>query len=87
MLQLYETLGWWKSTDPEDHAHGGRNQRDQHLRIMESLGGNLLWWNRFIRYTGPAYYVLLILFYIVSPNTRTYRAVVGRHAVYTYTVL
>lgn len=88
MLQLYETLGWWEIDGPLKTMHTEEEINEtKHLRIMESLGGNLLWWNRFIAIHGAlAYYVLLILFYVVSPKYAYLSSeLLERHAVYTYT--
>ena len=88
MLQLYETLGWWEIDGPLKTMHTDEEINEtKHLRIMESLGGNLLWWNRFLAIHGAlVYYVVLIFFYLVSPKYAYLSSeLLERHAVYTYT--
>ena len=88
MLQLYETLGWWEIDGPLKTMHTDEEINEtKHLRIMESLGGNLLWWNRFLAIHGAmVYYIVLILFYVVSPKYAYLSSeLLERHAVYTYT--
>lgn len=88
MLQLYETLGWWEIDGPLKTMHIDEEINEtKHLRIMESLGGNLLWWNRFLGIHGALlYYIVLILFYLVSPKYAYLSSeLLERHAVYTYT--
>lgn len=88
MLQLYETFGWWEIAGPLKTMHSEEEINEtKHLRIMESLGGNLLWWNRFLAIHGAmAYFGTLILFYIISPKYAYLSSeLLERHAVYTYT--
>ena len=40
-----------------------------HLQIMESLGGDQLWWDRFLaQHAAVFYYWVLILFYTLAPR-------------------
>jgi 3-methyladenine DNA glycosylase AlkD len=48
VLHLYETLGWWRKVDwLKVHFAESWNEL-HHLLIMESLGGNKHWVDRFI---------------------------------------
>ena len=52
-LQLYETLGWWELDSELKKKHYEEEINEtHHLKIMESLGGNSKWWNRFIARHG-----------------------------------
>jgi len=88
MLQLYETLGWWEIDGPLKTMHTDEEITEtKHLRIMESLGGDTLWWNRFLAIHGAlVYFVVLIIFFVVSPRLAYLSSeLLERHAVYTYT--
>ena len=53
---------------------------------MEALGGEALWFDRFLaRHASMAYYVILLAFYFISPQL-AYKAseLLERHAVDTY---
>jgi ubiquinol oxidase len=53
---------------------------------MESLGGDSLWWNRFIaRHGAVAYYVILIILFLLSPKIAYLSSeLLEMHAVDTY---
>ena len=41
-----------------------------HLQIMESLGGDQMWWDRFLaQHSAIFYFWVLILFYTFAPRT------------------
>lgn len=87
ILHFYETLGWWTVDDGlrEEHYKEDRNE-SQHLLVMESLGGSVLWRDRFFaRHVAIAYYWCLVIFYMISPRT-AYKSseLLEMHAVDTY---
>ncbi|CAK0808607.1 unnamed protein product, partial [Prorocentrum cordatum] len=86
VLHLYETLGWWRS--PELRAvHSAEEDNElHHLLIMESLGGDQRWLDRFFAQHGAiAYYWILILFFVVDPRwSYNFSRLIEAHAVDTY---
>uniref|UniRef100_A0A7S3L0V3 Ubiquinol oxidase n=1 Tax=Amphora coffeiformis TaxID=265554 RepID=A0A7S3L0V3_9STRA len=87
MLHLYESLGWWRCVELRKvHAAEEWNEL-HHLLIMESLGGNLLWSDRFLAYHAAIlYYWLLILVFLGSPRIAyQFMELLEAHAVDTYT--
>lgn len=87
MLHTYETMGWWETGSNLKAAHYKEEENEtNHLRIMESLGGDTLWWNRFIaRHGALVYYVILIGFFMVSPKYAYLSSeLLEMHAVDTY---
>jgi ubiquinol oxidase len=87
VLHMYETLGWWQIDGDlrRQHAHEEYNET-MHLQIMESMGADRLWWNRFLaRHGSIAYFAILFIFYLSSP-TLAYKSseLLERHAVDTY---
>jgi ubiquinol oxidase len=87
ILHMYETLGWWE-VDGElrkEHASEEYNET-MHLKIMESMGADRLWWNRFLaRHASIMYFVVLILFYLFTPRYAYISSeLLERHAVDTY---
>jgi len=83
VLHLYETFGWWRS--PELHAAEEDNEL-HHLLIMESLGGDQRWLDRFLGQHGAvAYYWILVLFFFVDPKwSYNFSRLIEAHAVDTY---
>lgn len=88
ILHMYETLGWWEldSNLKRNHYYEEENEM-HHLKIMESLGGNSKWWNRFLaRHGAMAYYGVLLLLFMVSPKIAYLSSeLLEMHAVDTYT--
>lgn len=70
MLHLYESLGWWRAGAELRKVHFAEEWNElHHLQIMESLGGDLLWVDRFIaEHAAVFYYWLLVGIYFVSPS-------------------
>lgn len=88
MLHIYETLGWWEIDGPLKILHTSEEINEtMHLRIMESLGGDSLWWNRFIaRHGAIVYFTVLIVMFMVSPKLAYLSSeLLEMHAVHTYT--
>ena len=88
IIHMYETLGWWElgSNLKLKHYEEEANET-HHLRIMESLGGNSKWWNRFFaRHGAMAYYGVLLILFMISPRTAYNSSeLLEMHAVDTYT--
>jgi ubiquinol oxidase len=87
ILHMYETLGWWEVDGDlrKEHACEEYNET-MHLKIMESMGADRLWWNRFLaRHASIAYFVVLVLFYLFTPRYAYMSSeLLERHAVDTY---
>jgi ubiquinol oxidase len=68
VLHLYETLGWFRKKEYiQIHFAESWNEL-HHLLIMESLGGNELFIDRFVaQHIAFFYYWLVVLLYMVSP--------------------
>jgi ubiquinol oxidase len=69
-LHMYETLGWWEIDGNLKRVHLDEEINEAaHLRVMESIGGDSLWWNRLLaRHGAVAYYVMLMVLFMVSPR-------------------
>ena len=87
VLHMYETLGWWELDSELKRAHHTEEINEtHHLKIMESLGGDIQWWNRFLaRHVAMVYYAVLVGLFLVSPRTAYLSSeLLERHAVDTY---
>jgi hypothetical protein len=87
-LHLYETLGWWELDSKLKKKHYEEEENEtHHLKIMESLGGNSKWWNRFLaRHAAMVYYTLLMILFMSSPRLAYLSSeLLEMHAVDTYT--
>jgi ubiquinol oxidase len=86
MLHLYESLGWFKAPELRKiHAAEDWNEL-HHLLIMETLGGNRSWSDRFLgNHVALIYYWLLVLVYLFSPSVAyQFMELLEAHAVDTY---
>jgi ubiquinol oxidase len=86
VLHLYETLGWWRKVDwLKVHFAESWNEL-HHLLIMESLGGNKHWVDRFIaKSTALVYYWIVVALYLFTPRTAyNFMQLVEEHAHHTY---
>ena len=88
MLHLYESFGWWR--DPQlRKVHNAEEYNElHHLLIMEALGGNALWQDRFLGYhVAIGYYWLICGLFFFNPRAAyEFMALLEAHAVDTYTV-
>jgi len=87
MLHLYESFGWFRAVELRKvHAAEDWNEL-HHLLIMESLGGNSQWSDRFLGYhVAFAYYWFLVVVYLGSPRIAyQFMELLEAHAVDTYT--
>lgn len=86
MLHLYESLGWWRGNELRKVHNAEEDNEFHHLLIMEALGGNALWTDRFLGYhVAIGYYWALIALYFFSPRAAYgFMALLEAHAVDTY---
>ena len=69
MLHLYESFGWWRDPQLRKLHHAQEWNELHHLLIMESLGGNSLWSDRFLGYhVSFLYYWFLNAVFLCSPR-------------------
>jgi ubiquinol oxidase len=73
VLHLYETMGFWRKSDwLKVHFAQSWNEM-HHLLIIESLGGNKYWIDRFLaQHTALVYYWIVVVLYIVKPRSAYY---------------
>lgn len=86
VLHLYETVGMWRRADwLKVHFAESWNEL-HHLLIMESLGGNQQWLDRFLaQHTALLYYWVVVVLYILSPRSAyNFMELVEGHAYHTY---
>ncbi|WP_299486724.1 alternative oxidase [Acaryochloris sp. IP29b_bin.137] len=86
VLHLYETLGWWRKADWLKVHFAETWNELHHLLIMESLGGNNAWIDRFLaRHVGLLYYWIIVLLYALSPRSAYhFMELVEEHAYESY---
>ena len=86
-LHFYETIGMWQIDEKLRKQHFEEESNEaNHLMIMEALGGERRWVDRFLaRHASVAYYVVLLTLYFLSPKL-AYKSseLLERHAVDTY---
>lgn len=69
VLHLFETLGWWRRADYlKVHFAESWNEM-HHLLIMEELGGNDRWADRFVaQHIAFGYYWIIVALYLYNPT-------------------
>ncbi|CAK9104362.1 unnamed protein product, partial [Durusdinium trenchii] len=69
VLHLYESLGWWRSPEIR-HIHSAEEDNElHHLLIMEALGGDVNWFDRFAaQHAALAYYWIVTGLFVFSPE-------------------
>lgn len=88
VLHLYESLGWWRSPEIR-HIHSAEEDNElHHLLIMEALGGDTSWFDRFAaQHAALVYYWIITGLFILSPeNAYNFSHLVEEHAYVTYQV-
>ncbi|EME28423.1 plastid terminal oxidase [Galdieria sulphuraria] len=87
VLHLYETLGWWRNGELLKIHFAEEYNEFHHLLIMESLGGDRKWLDRFVaEHAAVFYYWILVLYFFLSPSLAyNFSELVEAHAVDTYT--
>ncbi|KAH9311851.1 hypothetical protein KI387_026886, partial [Taxus chinensis] len=86
VLHMYESFGWWRRADYlKVHFAEGWNEL-HHLLIMEALGGNERWFDRFLaQHIAVFYYFMTAFMYAVSPRMAYhFSECVEKHAYTTY---
>lgn len=86
VLHLYETIGLWRRADwLKVHFAESWNEL-HHLLIMEELGGNRQWIDRFLaRHVALLYYWIIVGLYVVSPRAAYhFMELVEKEAYHTY---
>jgi hypothetical protein len=86
VLHLYETVGLWRKADwLKVHFAESWNEL-HHLLIMEELGGNSRWIDRFLaQHAALVYYWIIVLIYLVSPSSAYhFMEMVEEHAYASY---
>eukprot|EP00871_Galdieria_phlegrea_P001577 jgi/Galph1/241/GphlegSOOS_G4928.1 len=86
VLHLYETLGWWRNGELLKIHFAEEYNEYHHLLIMECLGGDRRWLDRFFaQHAAVFYYWLLVFYYFLSPSLAyNFSELVEAHAVDTY---
>uniref|UniRef100_A0A5B6ZC67 Ubiquinol oxidase n=1 Tax=Davidia involucrata TaxID=16924 RepID=A0A5B6ZC67_DAVIN len=86
VLHLYESFGWWRRADYlKVHFAESWNEM-HHLLIMEELGGNAWWFDRFLaQHIAVVYYFMTVFMYALSPRMAYhFSECVESHAYETY---
>ncbi|CAI7934487.1 unnamed protein product, partial [Closterium sp. NIES-54] len=86
ILHLYESFGWWRRIEfLKAHFDESVNET-HHLMIMESLGGDRSWVDRFVaQHIAVGYYFFAIFCYLISPRMAYHLSeLVEEHAYETY---
>eukprot|EP00741_Cyanophora_paradoxa_P006636 tig00001029_g6420.t1 len=86
VLHLYESIGLWRSADwLKVHFAQSWNEM-HHLLIMESLGGNARWLDRFVAgHAAVVYYWITTAMYVLQPAAAyNFAELVEAHAVESY---
>uniref|UniRef100_A0A0G4IE86 Ubiquinol oxidase n=1 Tax=Chromera velia CCMP2878 TaxID=1169474 RepID=A0A0G4IE86_9ALVE len=87
VLHLYESLGWWRAGAELRKLHNAEEWNElHHLLIMESLGGDKNWIDRFMaQHAAVIYYWVCIALYVFAPNlSYAFSELVEGHATDTY---
>ncbi|XP_031394854.1 ubiquinol oxidase 4, chloroplastic/chromoplastic [Punica granatum] len=86
VLHMYESFGWWRRADYlKVHFAESWNEM-HHLLIMEELGGNDWWFDRFLaQHIAIFYYFMTVFMYTISPRMAYhFSECVESHAYSTY---
>lgn len=86
VLHFYETLGRWRKADWLKVHFAETWNELHHLLIMESLGGNNAWGDRFLaRHAALLYYWIVVVLYALSPRSAYhFMELVEEHAYESY---
>jgi len=86
VLHLYETLGFWRRSDLLKVHFAETWNELHHLLIMESLGGNRYWIDRFTAHLiAVVYYWIVVPLYMLFPRYAYYlMELIENHAYHTY---
>jgi ubiquinol oxidase len=68
MIFFYETMGWWRLSSSLKKVHFKEDENEfAHLLIIEALGGDQAWFDRFIGQHAALSYYLVITFMCFYP--------------------
>lgn len=87
MLTFYEILGWWRRSSELRKVHFAEEWNEyHHLLVMESLGGDACWRDRFLgQHAAIVYYFVLVALWLISPALAyNFSELIEGHAVDTY---
>ena len=86
VLHLYETVGLWRKADYIETHFAQTMNEYHHLLIMEDLGGDKRFIDRFFaQHTAFAYYWITCLIYLLSPSMAyNLSEQIEEHAYHTY---
>ena len=86
MLHLYESFGWWREPELRKIHYAEEYNELHHLLIMEALGGNARWRDRFLGYhVAFGYYWAINGLFLCSPKAAyEFMELLESHAVDTY---
>jgi len=86
VLHLYETMGWWRRADYIKMHFSEEWNELHHLLIMESMGGNKKWGDKFLaQHSAFAYFWFIAGCYVFNPTLAyNFNQVVEEHAYHTY---
>ncbi|KAK4748096.1 hypothetical protein SAY87_014682 [Trapa incisa] len=84
VLHMYESFGWWRRADYlKVHFAESWNEM-HHLLVMEELGGNEWWFDRFLaQHIAVFYYFMTVFMYIISPRMAYHLMECVEHHAYT----
>ncbi|KAL8235496.1 hypothetical protein R6Q59_016577 [Mikania micrantha] len=86
VLHMYESFGWWRKSEYlKVHFAESWNEM-HHLLIMEEMGGNAWWFDRFLaQHIAIFYYFMTVFMYALSPRMAYhFSECVESHAFETY---
>lgn len=85
-LHLYSTLGWWRSPELMNLHYAEQVNEAFHVAVMEALGGDRRWADRFVTYHAAlAYFWFLVAsFFLSPPEAYRFSQALEAHAVDTY---
>lgn len=86
VLHLYESLGWWRTPQLRELHNAEEDNELHHMLIMESLGGNSAWADRFMaQHAAILYYWIVAALFAFDPvQAYNFMVLVEEHAHVTY---
>jgi len=72
VLHFYETMGWWRKAEALKIHYSETDNEYHHLLIMEQLGGNTRYFDRFLAQHIAFFYYWLVVFMFAYNPTHAY---------------